>query len=265
MNKPPATSPTPCLRKFGTHELLNPEECRNVRDTLVVLRQAWIRRHPTAPFFTLGASNYFDIAENPDLPYYRLAKQYNPVLLEHFDWLYQRVASTFANILRAPVAYRETLARPGFHIFLGDQAFTTTRNLTHKEWFRYRDAPQFVGNPIHCDTPQWVVDWGSSAAFAQFDRALSFTLAIELPAAGAGMNVWDLRLDETNGMDDADLRRELDRHGCEYCAYQPGQMVYHSGMYYHQVAPMQEPQPDDMRITLQGHGLCVGGIWQLYW
>jgi hypothetical protein len=44
-----------------------------------------------------------------------------------------------------------------------------------------------------------------------------------------------------------------------------GGMALHSGFNYHQVAPMQNAQPDDVRITFQGHGLFCQGSWQLYW
>ncbi|WP_019503692.1 aspartyl/asparaginyl beta-hydroxylase domain-containing protein [Pleurocapsa sp. PCC 7319] len=46
--------------------------------------------------------------------------------------------------------------------------------------------------------------------------------------------------------------------------YKTGNMILHSGLHYHQVAPIKA-QPKEARITLQGHGIFGEGSWQLYW
>ncbi|HAJ63713.1 MAG TPA: hypothetical protein DCP31_34495, partial [Cyanobacteria bacterium UBA8543] len=63
-----------------TLELLTQQECQEVSAVVEDLKDLWIQRHPIAPFYTLGASNYFDITYNPQLPYYRMVKEYNPIL-----------------------------------------------------------------------------------------------------------------------------------------------------------------------------------------
>ena len=245
--------------------VLGADECEAVRAKLESLRGLWIRRHPSAPFYTLGASNYFDIAENPDLPYYRMAAQLNPVLMEHFGELLRGVARTLADHVRMPVGFTERLAHPGFHIFEADDSFRTIRGLTHREWFRERANPAFVASPIHCDTPHYVVDWGDDAPRVALNRPISFTLAIAMPATGAGMYVWDLRMPETAGFDDAQLHEALAGRRRILCRYRRGAMAVHDGMSYHQVAPMDDPKPGEMRITLQGHGVPVGGVMRLFW
>jgi hypothetical protein len=42
-------------------------------------------------------------------------------------------------------------------------------------------------------------------------------------------------------------------------------MMLHSGHILHQIAPVAETDPEDERITLQGHGLYCAGTWFLYW
>ena len=42
-------------------------------------------------------------------------------------------------------------------------------------------------------------------------------------------------------------------------------MALHAGHLLHQIAPGTALQPQDERITLQGHGVYVDGAWRLYW
>ena len=244
--------------------LLTAQEANNIHSVVENLKDLWIQRHPVVPFYTLGASNYFDIAYNPQLPYYKMAKEYNPILLKHLGWLYERLADTLAQQLDAPVGYRETLALPGFHIFLSHKAFEQPKDLTHQEWFRHRYNPEVVGSPIHCDTPHLVVDWGTKQGI-DFSNPMSFTLTIALPKSGAGMYVWDLRLDETVSLSETELLNLLNSRDKKLYSYKVGNMTLHSGFNYHQIAPMSNIEPDDVRITLQGHGLFYQGYWQLYW
>lgn len=246
-------------------QVLDDGECEAVRRRIEELRGHWTRRHPTAPFYSLGASNYFDIAHNPDLPYYRMAAELNPVLMENFGDLLRRVARVLADHLRMPVGYTERLAHPGFHIFEADASFTSLRGLTHREWFLERDNPAFVASPIHCDTPHYVVDWGEDLPRVNFNRPISFTLAIDAPATGSAMYVWDLRMAEARDFTDAQLHEALEGRRRISHQYRRGAMGVHDGMNYHQVAPMSDPQPGEMRITLQGHGVPVGGIMRLFW
>jgi hypothetical protein len=39
----------------------------------------------------------------------------------------------------------------------------------------------------------------------------------------------------------------------------------HSGLVLHQIGATDSPGPDDLRITLQGHGLVLGDELVLYW
>jgi hypothetical protein len=245
--------------------VLDEAQCDAIRAGVESLRGHWVRRHPTAPFFTLGASNYFDIAHNPQLPYYRMAAELNPLLMERFGDLYKAVARALADHLGCMVGYTERLAHPGFHIFEADAAFRDTRGLTHAEWFRERDNPDYVASPIHCDTPHYVVDWGPDALRVAMHEPISFTLAIAMPASGAGMYVWDLRFAETQGFSDAQIHEALAGRRRILRTYRRGAMAAHDGMSYHMVAPMQDPQPGETRITLQGHGVPVGGVMRLFW
>ena len=50
-----------------------------------------------------------------------------------------------------------------------------------------------------------------------------------------------------------------------YHPYRIGGLVLHSGHKVHQIAPANDGQRGDERITLQGHGIRCGGVWNLYW
>jgi hypothetical protein len=164
------------------------------------------------------------------------------------------------------VVYPEHLALPGFHIFLHSPLFSGTKDCTHDEWFRHRYNPEIISSPIHVDTPQYVVDW-QNIENLDFDHPISFTLAIAVPAAGAGMYVWDLQLNETIHLlqHQSELSKLFNARPKYLYKYQTGLMALHSGMNYHQIAPFPNMTAQDVRITLQGHGICANGTWQIYW
>jgi hypothetical protein len=255
------TAPTSWITDI---DFLSVDECARIRSAIQDMREHWLQRHPLAPFFTLGPANYFDIAYNPLLPYYRLAARYNPMLLEKFGWLYRKLTSAIEEHLGAPAEYRLNFALPGFHIFLSDSAFHAPADLTHLEWFKAKGKKEVVGNAIHCDTAHLVVDWGSRDGL-EIDEPISITVSIALPRAGAGLNYWDFGLERTQGMSQPEIRDLLLASPKHFHPYHVGAMVIHSGLRYHQMAAMPEMEPGDERITLQGHAVRQNGVWQLFW
>lgn len=220
------------------------EECARVRSAIMALRSSWLRRNVWVPFYTLGAASYIDAAANPP-EYYRLAGKYNPLLTEHFSWLYDRVTEVLAGQLGAPVACTGNLALPGFHIYLSSKIF---------------EKP--VAS-IHCDSQYALHDW--SGQDADLEKPISFTLSIALPMHGGGLNTWDLSYEEVVARADGNLAELIRDRELHYHPYQKGHMALHSGRLLHQAAPGRDVQPEDERITLQGHGILAGGVWRLYW
>lgn len=248
-------------------DLLTEKECDRIHSVVKELKNIWIQRHPIVPFYTLGAAHYFDIPDNPELPdqYYKMAKKFNPILRSHFGCLYKYLANTLMQKLKAPVSYRENLGLPGFHIFLSHKALEHPKSLTHQQWYNYRySQPEVVGNAIHCDTSHMLVDWETKKDI-DFSKPISFTLAISLPKSGGGMYVWDLQRDETIGITTGELLKLLNSRDKVLYSYKPGNLILHSGQNYHQVAPISDRVANDVRITLQGHGLFHEGKWQLFW
>ncbi|MFL5337013.1 MAG: hypothetical protein ACJ8H8_28495 [Geminicoccaceae bacterium] len=94
---------------------------------------------------------------------------------------------------------------------------------------------------------------------------LSSTLAVALPAKGGGLKTWDIRYDEYKKLNTDEKAKLRAARKKEHHPYKIGQMVLHSGFQLHHVAPTPEFGPGDERITLQGHGIRRGGVWELYW
>lgn len=245
-------------------DVLTSGECRDVRAGLEELREHWVWRHPVAPFYTLGANNYYDLFGSADRPYYDRARALNPVLLERFPDMYRKVADCLSNAFGVPVAYGPRLAVPGFNILLGHEHFSNIDQRTLYAWVTDRMAPENFSTPIHTDTPQLIVDW-SDRRWVDLSRPISFTLSIALPEEGSGMYVWDLREDETRGMGEVPLKRLLEERARHLHRYAVGRMVVHSGVHYHAISSWRATGPEDARITLQGHAVMADGVGQLYW
>lgn len=228
--------------------LLTPEECARADQALKALRAEWTPRGgEPANFFTLGAASYLDAGTD----YARRAAAGNPVLAEHFGWLHDKLREFLGWRLGAAAVYAGPLALPGFHIWETGAIFT---------------QPQAS---VHFDLPQ-LRAWPRDTPGADFAHPLSFTLAIRLPRAGGGLNVWDVsyerftRFRERVGarVDPADVASLLPpmRH-----AYTVGGLSIHSGLLMHQIGEIASVEPGDERIMLQGHALKVGDTWRLYW
>jgi hypothetical protein len=223
--------------------VLAASECDRVRDTVHDLRAHWISRSPLFPFYTLGAASYLDGRNYPS--YRQLMERQNPVLREHFSWLYERVEAHLSEELGAPAACTARLALPGFHVYLSSKAF---------------EKP--VAS-IHIDTQYSFHDW--SGYDADLSNPISFTVSIALPSSGGGLNTWDISKAEMAVRSKESFREVLRTRPIVYHGYQRGHMALHSGHLLHQAAPGKDLTPSDERITVQGHGMLVDGVWELYW
>ncbi|MGB1271260.1 MAG: hypothetical protein ACPG5T_04235, partial [Endozoicomonas sp.] len=199
----------------------------------------WEQRHFELPFFTLGAASYLDSSKISNVRYYRKAARLNPFLKSEFDWLYSRLIDTLEQATGYACALADGQALPGFHIFKSHRQFL---------------------EPVasrHIDLQYQGLEWENPESIDFEHQTLSFTLALELPTSGAGLNTWPQDKEAWNQI--PVLSDRLPWHGNnengQYVAYQPGYLAVHSGNLLHQIAPIKTFQPDDRRITLQGHGV----------
>jgi hypothetical protein len=231
--------------------LLTAEECSTVRHVVHDLKTFWCTRS-ARPFYTLGAASYIDAAvpiEQASIAYVKKAKRTNAILRQHFGWLYHRLSTVLAHHLGRPICYHPTFALPGFHIFPAPAQPTPGRQGMRA---------------MHVDIQYQLLNWGPTAEI-DFDCPISFTLAITLPQAGGGLEGSNLSYADVMQRTKEQLMQLHLTKGKRFYAYQVGSLVLHSGLLFHQIAPMPNMQPDDEKITLQGHGLLCQGTWNLYW
>ena len=116
---------------------------------------------------------------------------------------------------------------------------------------------------IHCDK-SYMFHW-HPAEDIDFNHPLSFTLALRLPASGGGITLWDLTYEEVKRLSHSEIEQLAITKQRHVHPYTVGTLLLHSGLIVHQIAPGTNLQPDDERITLQGHALLCQGSWQLHW
>tara|TARA_R110000787_G_scaffold82065_2_gene177697 strand:- start:315 stop:1034 length:720 start_codon:yes stop_codon:yes gene_type:complete len=197
---------------------LSPAECVGWANKVKQLKPYWSNR---GHFYTLGAATYQD----DPLSYPQIAEALNPLLHEHFEPLLRKVYNHYTT----PYTQLKGVARAGFHIF-------------------DKTSNGLVGN-AHIDEPFKRVKWPSE----HFTNPFSFTMLLEQPAAGAGMDYWSDSTDE-------DLHRATTEgiyppH--EHLQYELGVLYTHDGLTPHRIANKGDMLNNEYRITLQGHGLTL--------
>ena len=209
-------------------------------------RGRWVRRG-TAEFYTLGAASYLDDGAT----YEARAAELNHVLLTRFAPLYAHLLDCVAAALGAPAVLAEGKAVPGFHIW-GVPGIPTGPNAS-----------------LHFDLQYEKLRWPDAAA-GTAASSMSFTLPLQLPRCGAGLSLWDTTYERVQAFyARTGFRGTLDDLLPLFVErverYVRGELILHSGHQLHRIAPVAEVAPDDVRVTLQGHGRLMGGAWHLYW
>lgn len=227
--------------------LLTDEECSEFAARVHAAQEDWIRRDPARPFWTLGTASYLDAAESGFDEYARRAQSTNPQICQAFDALHRKVMSALADATGESVRMEPRLAVPGFHVIGGHPDYTK----------------EFAS--AHFDRQYTLIEWSAEDA-VDIDRQLSFTLPLQLPRNGAGLTVWNVDwLSVRNKEGDwKESAREALASPREI-RYSRGTLVLHGGHLLHRIAPMVDPQPDDFRITLQGHLIRGDSGWIVYW
>lgn len=225
----------------------------------------WTRREMfPIDFFTLGATSYIDAVADVD-DYLARAADLNPALGARFADLYGALIARLSTVFGA-CALHDPLAYPGFHIF-GHRPGTANNRFT-------TNAMQALTASIHSDR-QFEPHGAVWSTFVDVDltNTMTFTLALELPARGAGVCFWGDDAMAAYGQDDAfaaHVRNDIDfraHKGVEppwVVPYRAGALFYFLGPGRHVIAPSWDLSPVDRRITLQGHGVRCDGVWRLY-
>jgi hypothetical protein len=226
--------------------LLGESACDSVVAEVLARRSRWVQRG-TVEFYTFGAASYLD-----DGPTYEArAAELNPVLLALFAPLYAHLLDRIAGTLGAPAVLAAGKAVPGFHIW-GVPGIPTGPHAS-----------------LHFDLQYERLLWPDNAP-ATAASSMSFTLPVQLPRLGGGLSLWDTTYERVQAFYSRssfpgsieDLLPLFEEHVETYVR---GELVVHSGHQLHRIAPIAEVAPDDLRVTLQGHGRFMSGVWHLYW
>lgn len=232
-----------CIKSYA---FLSPNEANKILESVFALEEHWINRSDyfDYPFFTLGTASYLDVQLGND-KYYELAQKLNPILEKHFADLYKKVQDFLEEKLGHECIMAKNQALPGFHIFLDDDFFEIT-----------------VASR-HVDLQYELLDWGE----LKFDSAnnISFTVYIKMPSGGGGLYFWEHTHEDLKELDNVTIDKTLMAVDPEFVKFNQGDLVIHTGLNYHQIAPMIEVQEGDQRISLQGHGVLIDGVYNLYW
>lgn len=208
--------------------LLPEADCAPLVNRLLDASTAWRRRGPA--FHTLGAATYLDVCSGAGYDHYRaLFNEMNPILAGRFPDLLEVVRAGLEAELGRACFFNPALALPGFHIFLTGSLNAALRDNLHLD-LQHTHLP--MGFDLH--TPSF-----------------TFTLPIELPAAGGGIEICQLVAGFPRG--------RLTEH-----EYRLGELFIHSGRALHRRAH-RLAAAGCRRITLQGHGVAVNDTWALYW
>lgn len=165
MNAPVYVASSPEALPF-----LKPDVCAELSRRVRLQRGAWVPRHPNAPSYTLGPASHLDAAGPGGLAEYEKACEvYNPQMNEAFVDFYIALCERLSAHLRAPVVMHDRFARPSFHILEAHPAFE-------------KPSPSTSGL-----LQAQLLPWGVDAAKLP---TLSFSMAVEMPASGAGLDVW---------------------------------------------------------------------------
>jgi len=216
--------------------VLSLSECHGWRDKVYEQKKLWTPRFGTygdCPlYFTIGKSVYLDYVAN-EQEYFSNLQELNESINEVFGHLIQKVIDSLSIELNSPVKLMNGLAVPGFHVF-------------------YKDGIDYSSKcEPHYDLQHMRMSWERKR---EEGKMISFTLPISLPTGGGGLDIWIPK----TGLKDEQFEQIIIPYEC-------GTLVLQYGMLLHRISKTPKPTDNDERITLQGHGLCFDGAWEIYW
>jgi len=123
-----------------------------------------------------------------------------------------------------------------------NEPITLSDELAHPS-FHILESNEYAfynGGKWHIDVPQMAVGHADK-------EQITFTLPIKLPTGGAGIDYTE------------------DNRTIQYLPYKEGEIIVHSGLTMHRIAPLKTCVPGELRITLQGHVIRINGKLNMFW
>jgi len=198
------------------------DSAESLAEEVHLQRSHWTNRNGL--FWTLGPSAYLD----DPLDYAVRTRMETEYMSKTFGKWYQEVGDVLERFVHGRIVQQPSAAPLGFHIFQKTDAKPS----------------------IHLDLPFQRVFWPEP-----FSDPFSFTVLLESPKSGAGLDVWNRPLNEV-GESDPDY----------HYPYKVGDVIVHSGLSPHAVSSRYPLEDGEFRITLQGHGarLLASGCIAVY-
>lgn len=222
-------------------DFLSPQECAHLSQQVLALEKHWEPRLGPYQFATLGCAAYLD----GESDYVEKSAALNPLMVNTFGDVYERLRLYFSRILEGEVYYDEACSYPGFHLF------------------------QFAGNEIFNDTPadRAHFDYQFAKVFPDFAKTqsvpLTFTVPIQEPSTGSSLEMWDLR-PEGHAEINYEHKEFARTHSSKTVPYSIGRIFTHDGLNLHAMGQIPAGTTG-RRMTLQGHAFRNERGWLLYW
>jgi hypothetical protein len=219
-------------------QLLNKEEITEIISKVFKHKDVWKLRanyFEEIPFYSFGAAGYMDLSEHGKDFYKQEFEKTNPILKQEFSDLYEKVFSALKKLYKKDFELYENAAFPGFHVFLNDDVFEIALASRHVD-LQYKD-----------------IEW--QGIEVDPSKSISFTLYLELPKNGGGVYYWDLFYEDLKDYDLQKREEIIHKNERKLKTFNEGDMFIHNGHQYHQIAPFFDIEPEDQRISLQGHAI----------
>lgn len=238
---------------------------------LLELSELWICPYNDY-FFTVGAVSSRELFDSngpipPDkhFPYHEYRLMINPILLTTFEDLYENVRTSLENALGTNAVYaNDYIGMPGFQILGPNQQ----QKLMPQDLVDKLEAAEGWSS-FHVDTPYLPHNffWNNFNS-KKFNNCLTFTLALQLPEAGSGLDVWK-NIGDTQAAIDFNASYGIKETSpivdYDFVPYRVGDLSFFTGHVVHRVAGRHKLKREDRRITLQGHGIECDNVWHLFY
>ena len=247
--------------------IFSEKESAEISREVLSVRNQWIRRGPEISslfhvFFSLGAASSTDAVQSLS-EYVNRASETNALLESKFQWVYERIEEKLSSKI-GPCKIERGLAYPGFHIFHIPLLLKLVPDLILEKMVGGK--VDTIAPVIHYDLQHRFLSehWRNYKSF-DFDKTLSFTIPVMMPAAGTGINLFNRGTKDSiclKRLQHLDVLEDWEKICIEY---RSGICFYHTGEILHQANITRENmRPGEHRITIQGHGVMCDGFWRLY-
>lgn len=234
--------------KLTRLECFSRAESEDIVRILDPLRKHFTKRFVSTDiyFWTLGTSAYLDAYE----AHGDNAQKTNDIIASNFGKFYLKMFRVLQDYLGEPVTSPPSVNVPGFHIF---------------EELNNLPIGVPYGGSIHKDSPHI-----SSMFPFHHTSPITFTIMLEAPKNGAGLNYWDNDVVSnttlpSNRFDNmsTELQKRLIKTVKTF-KYKIGELVIFDGQTTHQIANMVATDQNDRRISIQGHGVLTDDGYIVY-